>query len=59
MVVFKVYSLEFESYFLDQLYHIIFVIEIRIDDSEYLQLREDVDKLEAEFEVTQEYYSKR
>merc|ERR1712131_364094 len=29
------------------------------DDSEYLQLREDVDKLEAEFEVTQEYYSKR
>lgn len=29
------------------------------DDTEYIQLREDVDKLEAEFEVTQEYYSKR
>jgi len=35
------------------------LIEIQKDDSEYIQLREDVDKLEAEFEVTQEYYSKR
>ena len=35
------------------------LIEIQKDDTEYIQLREDVDKLEAEFEVTQEYYSKR
>ena len=30
-----------------------------LDDSEMIQLKEDVEMLEAQFEVTQEYHAKR